>query len=79
MNQNKDTNCLECKKKDEEIFRLKQLISDEPECLSLAPAQFQRMWESCITLDEKAEFKFVFRYLHQLENEIKAIKTNLPK
>ena len=53
---------------------LEQMISDEPRCSTLVPPMFQRFWESCNTLLEKADFKFIFRYVEKLENRIRELE-----
>ncbi len=59
------------------IHRLEQMISDEPRCNTLVPPMFQRFWEACNTLLEKADFKFIFRYVEKLENIIKELQGQL--
>ncbi|WP_422923074.1 hypothetical protein [Singulisphaera sp. PoT] len=50
-----------------------RLISDAPRTATLLPPEFQRLWESCNTLVEKADFKFVFRHIEQLEAELRRL------
>ncbi len=56
---------------------LEQMISDRPRCNTLVPPMFQRFWEACNTLLEKADFKFIFRYVEKLENRIKDLEGQL--
>jgi len=56
---------------------LEQMISDEPRFNTLVPPVFQRFWEACNTLLEKADFKFIFRYVEKLENKIKTLEEQL--
>jgi len=57
------------------IARLEQLISDEPRCTTTVPPEFQRLWEACNTLVEKAQFKAVFRVWEQLEARLAVVTT----
>lgn len=50
--------------------RLTQMISEEPRTKTALPDEFQRLWQACLTLAEKAEFKACFRYLEKLEKQL---------
>lgn len=50
--------------------RLTQIISEEPRTKTALPDEFQRLWQACLTLAEKAEFKACFRYLEKLEKQL---------
>lgn len=54
-----------------EIDRLRHLISDEPYNLTMLPGWAQRLWESCVRLSDKAEFKYILRHIENLENRLK--------
>ncbi len=55
------------------VEELERLISVNPRCNSLVPPELQRLWESCNTLVEKAEFKFMFRYIEKLEQQLATV------
>jgi len=56
------------------IAELELMISDEPRNKTLLPPHAQRLWEVCVLLSEKAEFKFMFRYELGLEEEITRLR-----
>ena len=53
-----------------EVKDLEQKISESPRCDTIVNPSLQRMWESCTTLSEKAEFKNIMRYIQTLEQRI---------
>lgn len=55
----------------EERDELARLISDNPLCDTVVDPMLQRAWEACATLCEKAEFKFLFKYAHNMEKRAK--------
>lgn len=64
-----------------EVRRLRHIISEKPD---IAPPirgeaieRFQRLWEACVGLVEKADFKALFRYALGLEEEIQALEAKL--
>lgn len=57
---------------EEQRIGLARLISDEPRTATLLKPEFQRLWESCLTLMEKAAFKFMSRYLGRVEKKLAA-------
>lgn len=57
----------------EELAAANQLISDEPRTKTQLPPFAQRLWEACNTLIEKAEFKYVFRHLEEVEQQLAAV------
>lgn len=65
----------------EEFARLEHIISEKPDIKPPIPGeaieQFQRLWEACVGLSEKADFKVLFGYAARLEKEIEALKAKL--
>ena len=45
-------------------------LAGEPECKTALLPEFQRLWEACVGLSEKADFKAVFRHLERLEADL---------
>lgn len=57
---------------EEERDELVRLLSEEPRTKTLLPPEFQQLWEACLELADKAQFKFVFRYLGRVERKLAA-------
>lgn len=57
---------------EEQRLELVRLLSDEPRTATLLKPEFQRLWESCLTLMDKAAFKFMSRYLGRVEKKLAA-------
>lgn len=57
---------------EEQRLELVRLISDEPRTPTLLNPEFQRLWESCLKLVDKAAFKFMYRYLGRVEKKLAA-------
>mgnify|MGYP003577916550 CR=1 FL=1 len=73
-----DYGCLNCitaerDKLKDEVARLEHIISEKPDITPPIPGEyiekFQRIWEACIGLAEKADFKVIFKYAHKIELE----------
>jgi hypothetical protein len=57
-----------------EVRRLQGVILEKPNFSPLPSGildQFQRFWEACIELSQKADFKVIFGYIHRLEGRSK--------
>lgn len=52
------------------ISELERLISEEPRNKTSLPPFAQRLWESCVSLSEKTEFKNIIRHIEGLEKRI---------
>lgn len=63
-----------------ENVRLTQLLSEDPriDTKGTWPPEIQRLWEACIRLVDKAEFKVLFRYAEKLEAELANIANAKP-
>lgn len=59
----------------ERVKELEQLISDEPRTKTRLPDEFQRLWQACNALVEKAEFKAVFRYWEKVEELLREARS----
>lgn len=57
-----------------EVEYLKHLISEKPDIKPPIPGamieKFQRIWEACLGLSEKADFKVLFKYAQELEEKL---------
>lgn len=80
--------CLNCitAERDElktKVERLEHMISERPHFKPPIPGEaievFQRVWEACIGLAEKADFKVIFNYAHKTELKLKACREALEK
>lgn len=83
-----DYGCLNCitaerDKLKEEVARLEHMISEKPDIKPPIPGEevekFQRLWEACVGLAEKADFKYVLGYAHKTELKFKACREALEK
>lgn len=65
-----------------EIERLERMVNGKPDFTPPLPGEgiqiFQRLWEACIGLSEKADFKAVFNYTWSLEKELRKLKEGKP-
>lgn len=53
-----------------ELADAQALLSEEPRSKTSLPPEFQKLWESCIDLSDKAAFKPVFKHLERLEEKL---------
>lgn len=67
-----------------EVKRLTRMVELKPDIHVRGPESnrenidnFQRLWEACIGLAEKADFKAIFRYCHRLEDALKEAELKL--
>lgn len=83
-----DYGCLNCimaerDRLKEEVAHLERRILQKPEFTPPIPGEhlekFQRLWEACIGLAEKADFKAIFSYAHKTELKLKACREALEK
>lgn len=81
-----DYGCLTCitQERDnlkQEVARLEHVIIEKPEIKppisSEAVEQFQRLWEACVGLSEKADFKAILNYAWRLEQEAHSLRDML--
>jgi hypothetical protein len=54
----------------QQIAEQTRMISQVPRTVTLLPAWWQSLWESCVTLAEKAAFKRCFQHLEALETHL---------
>lgn len=57
--------------REERLEKLSEAVNEAPRNKTDMPPEFQRLWESCVRLSSKAEFKHVFRHLERLEAKLK--------
>lgn len=61
-----------------EVERLQHMLSMKPDITppvrGEAIEQFQRLWEACVGLSDKADFKAVLQYVSRLEEHIKHLE-----
>jgi hypothetical protein len=83
-----DYGCLNCitaerDRLKEEVTRLERVILEKPDFQPPIPGEaiekFQRLWQACIGLSEKADFKAIFHYAHRTELKFKACREALEK
>ena len=81
-----DYGCLNCitaerDRLKEEVSDLERKILQKPDFTPPIPGEqiekFQRLWEACIGLAEKADFKAVFNYAYKTELKLKACREAL--
>lgn len=81
-----DYGCLNCitaerDRLKEEITHLERMILEKPDFKPPIPEEaiekFQRIWEACVGLAEKADFKVIFNYAHKTELKFKACREAL--
>ncbi len=53
-----------------ELCKLQVALSEKPRNLTLLPEEFQRFWEACVRLVDKAEFGPVLRHVEKLETTL---------
>jgi len=82
-----DYNCLNCimQERDrlkEEVSHLERTILEKPDIKPPIPGEaiekFQRLWEACVGLAEKADFKAIFNYAWKLEQEAQSLRDIAP-
>jgi hypothetical protein len=78
-----DYGCLNCVTAErdrlkEEVAELERKILQKPDFTPPIPGEqiekFQRLWEACIGLAEKADFKAIFSYAHKIELEAHEVR-----
>lgn len=83
-----DYGCLNCitEERDrlkEEVSHLERVILQKPDITPPIPGEhvekFQRLWEACVGLAEKADFKAIFNYAHKTELKLKTCCEALEK
>lgn len=53
-----------------EVDHLTHLLSGQPDFAHTGCEEFQRVWEACIKLSDKAGFKVMFELMHKMEKEL---------
>ena len=83
-----DYGCLNCitaerDRLKEEVLHLERVILEKPDFKPPIPGEaiekFQRLWQACIGLAEKADFKAIFNYAHKTELKFKVCREALEK
>lgn len=78
-----DYGCLNCitQERDnlkQEVARLEAVINGKPDIKPPIPGEaiekFQRLWEACVGLAEKADFKAILNYAWKLEQEAHSLR-----
>jgi hypothetical protein len=60
------------------LAEAERLIEERPRASgALVPAKFQRLWEACIHLSEKADFKVLFNHATQCEKHVTTLRDAL--
>jgi flavorubredoxin len=59
------------------LAEAEHLINETPTCNTLVPPWFQRLWEACVNLVDKADFKILWKHMQWQEGEIQKLLQQL--
>jgi hypothetical protein len=55
-----------------ENLKLKKSISEEPRTKTLLPDWWQRLWQACVSLSDKADLKHLLKHMEKIESRCEA-------